>query len=116
MIYGCVAMVAGYWVRQTSDAAAAYKAYHRAKIEFGLGQASLEDVCSASRRCCIAQCCIPRLSSADVLESHMRRINGIRPPQTGVDTGAESGDRGATRAWKTFHDEAEMWIKLGKPK
>src|SRR5258708_29001132 len=69
VVFGGIVMLGGYWFRKTADTAAAHKAYHRAKVEFGLGRTALTDVCNASRRCCIGQCSIPPVSCSAALQS-----------------------------------------------
>ena len=116
-VCGCLVIVAGYWFRQTTDTAAAYKAYHRAKVEFELGRASLSELCGASRRCCIAQCRVPRLGKSAPLQAHLARIDAARPATVvKTETGEKTDDQDSLKAWQVFHDEAALWIALGKPK
>src|SRR5260370_28058651 len=70
VVFGGVVMLGGYWVRKTADTAAAHKAYHRAKVEFGLGRTALTDVCNASRRCRICQCRIPPVEAPPPFRSY----------------------------------------------
>ncbi len=109
-VIGGIVMLGGYWFRKTADTTAAHKAYHRAKTEFGLGRTTLNDVCTASRRCCIAQCSIPRLSSSAALQSHLARIDALQP------VGDELGVQRDHEVWQVYHDEARLWITYGKPK
>jgi hypothetical protein len=110
VVFGGIVMLGGYWFRKTADTTAAYKAYHRAKVEFGIGRTALDDVCTASRRCCIAQCSVPRLSSSAALKSHLARIDALQP--AGDEPGAQRGHE----VWQVYHDEAKLWITYGKPK
>jgi hypothetical protein len=109
-ICGGIVMLGGLWFRATVDSAAAYKAYHRAKIEFEIKRATISDVCGASRRCCIAQCAVPRPSASAVLEAHLARVESLH-------SAAEAADgRGVQEAWQIFRDEAALWVQYGKPK
>jgi hypothetical protein len=110
VVCGGIVMLGGYWFRKTADTAAAHKAYHRAKIEFELGRTLLNDVCTTSRRCCIAQCSIPRLSCSASLQSHLARIDALEP------AGDDAGTQRDHEVWQVYHDEAKLWITYGKPK
>jgi hypothetical protein len=115
IVYGLAVMLTGYWFYQTNDAAAAYKAYHRARLEFAQGKAALDDVCAASRRCCIARCSIPRLSKTPLLQAHLERIDALRPTEVASGASPESVRRNAVEVWQIFHDEAVLWVQLGRP-
>lgn len=116
LIYGCVIIVSGRWLRQTSSTAAAYKAYHRAKVDFGLGRASLAEVCAASRRCCIAQCRLPAFSKSAPLQAHLARIEATEPAGSLFVSGTEKPQQNQAEVWQVFHDEALLWVQLKKPR
>lgn len=112
---GLLAIVIGYWLRTTNDTAAAYKAWHRAHDEFREGQATLDAVCAASRRCCLAQCNVPRLNRTGALDAHLQRIDALRPSESPANAEA-AGPQHQSEIWRIYHDEALLWVKLGKPK
>jgi hypothetical protein len=112
---GLLAVAIGYWMRTTNDTAAAYKAWRHASDEFRDGHASLDAICAASRRCCLAQCSGPRLSRTGALEAHLKRIDTLRPSEGPATNEANSADH-RTEIWRIYHDEAALWVKLGKPK
>ncbi|HVW00085.1 MAG TPA: hypothetical protein VHB77_07090 [Planctomycetaceae bacterium] len=112
---GCLVIVIGYWLRTTNNTAAAYKAWHLAHAEYGDGHATLDAVCAASRRCCLAQCSVPRFSRALPLEEHLKRIDALRPTD-GAPSDTESKPDHRAEIWRIYHDEAALWVRLGKPK
>ena len=112
---GLLAVAIGYWMRTTNDTAAAYKAWHHAHDEFGDGRATLDAVCAASRRCCLAQCSVPRPTQTGALDAHLKRIDALRPAEVPANDEATAADH-RSEIWRIYHDEALLWVKLGKPK
>jgi hypothetical protein len=117
IVGGCAMILSSYWYRSTNDTAAAYKAYHRSRVECDLGRVKLEDTCNASRRCCLAQFGLPRTGKSAVLQAHLARIEALRPSAVPSTTAApEIHSSRAVDVWQNFYDEAVLWVKLGKPK